>query len=151
MFRGVSALTVDSKGRLAIPTRHREALVRQCEGQLVVTVNHNEHCLWMYPLPEWEEIQRKLVALPSLDEHAQILKRILMGHATDCELDGAGRVLLTPPLRKFASIEKQVVLLGQGNKFEIWDETHWNTRRDEWLAKPGGTAPLSPELESLSL
>ena len=135
MFRGVSALTVDSKGRLAIPTRHREALVRQCEGQLVVTVDQNEHCLWMYPLPEWEEIQRKLVALPSLDEQAQILKRILIGHATDCELDGAGRVLLTPPLRKFASIEKQVVLLGQGNKFEIWDEARWNTRRDEWLAK----------------
>ena len=128
-------MTVDSKGRLAIPTRHREALVRQCEGQLVVTVDQNEHCLWMYPLPEWEEIQRKLVALPSLDEQAQILKRILIGHATDCELDGAGRVLLTPPLRKFASIEKQVVLLGQGNKFEIWDEARWNTRRDEWLAK----------------
>ncbi len=151
MFRGVSTLNLDSKGRLAVPTRYREALARECEGRLVLTINHSERCLWLYPLPEWEQIERKLVALPSLDKSAERLKRILMGHATDCELDANGRVLIAPPLREFATLEKRAVLIGQGNKFEIWEEAHWNARRDEWLTQETDEGPLPVELESLSL
>jgi MraZ protein len=151
MFRGVNALSLDAKGRLAIPTKYREALTRQCEGQLVVTVSPHDRCLWLYPQPEWEQIERKLVALPSLDPKAVRLKRILIGHATDCELDGSGRLLLSPPLREFAELDKRVVMIGQGNKFEIWNEGLWTTKRDEWLSETPDQGPLSVELESLSL
>lgn len=151
MFRGVNTLNLDAKGRLAIPTRYREELLQQCEGQMVVTINTEERCLWLYPLTDWVPIERKLVELPSLDPAAQRLKRILIGHATDCELDASGRVLLPGPLREWANLEKRVVLIGQGNKFEIWNDEIWNTRREEWLSGDAGGAPLTVEMESLSL
>lgn len=149
MFRGVNALTLDSKGRIAIPTKYRDALVRHCEGQMVLTVDR-DHCLLLYPLPDWEEIERKLVKLPSFNAHARRLQRLLIGHATECELDGSGRILLPPPLREFAGLEKGVVLIGQGNKFEVWDEAAWTTRRAEWLAGEAEGA-MPTELEHLSL
>jgi MraZ protein len=105
----------------------------------------------LYPLPDWEEIERKLVRLPSFNPQARRLQRLLMGHATECELDGAGRILIPPPLREFASLSKAVVLIGQGNKFEIWDEETWNTRRAEWLAQTDEEGKLPADLESLSL
>lgn len=151
MFRGVNALNLDSKGRLAVPTRYREALARHCSGQMVVTVDR-DHCLLLYPLPDWEEIERKLVRLPSFNKHARRLQRLLIGHATECELDGNGRILLPPPLREFAGLNKAVVLIGQGNKFEIWSDEAWNQRRAEWLAQDGEDEGDLPEgLESLSL
>lgn len=149
MFRGVNSLTLDSKGRLAIPTKYREALMQHCEGQMVLTVDR-DHCLLLYPLPDWEEIERKLVKLPSFNAQARRLQRLLIGHATECELDGSGRILLAPPLREFAGIEKSVVMIGQGNKFELWDETSWNARRSEWLAA-GDEGEMPAELGSLSL
>jgi len=150
MFRGVNALTLDSKGRLAIPTRYRDELVRVANGRLVVTVDR-DHCLLLYPLPEWEEIERKLVKLPSFNAPARRLQRLLIGHATEVELDGSGRILLPPPLREFAALDKTVVMIGQGNKFEIWDEAQWNTRRAEWLSANDGDGELPDELGSLSL
>ena len=112
MFRGVNTLNLDAKGRLAIPARYREALIRQTEGRMVVTVNNNnERCLWLYPLIEWEVIERKVVNLPSFDVAAQRLKRILIGHATDCDLDANGRVLLPAPLRDFAELKKRVIMI----------------------------------------
>lgn len=150
MFRGVNALTLDSKGRLAIPTRYRDELVRVANGRLVVTVDR-DHCLLLYPLPEWEEIERKLVKLPSFNAPARRLQRLLIGHATEVELDGSGRILLPPPLREFAALDKTVVMIGQGNKFEIWDEAQWNTRRAEWLNASDGEGELPDELGSLSL
>src|SRR3989344_2525408 len=105
MFRGVNNLALDSKGRLAIPVRYRDTLARHCNGQMVLTVDR-DHCLLLYPLPEWEEIERKLVKLPSLSKPARRLQRLLIGHATECELDAAGRILLAPPLREFASLVK---------------------------------------------
>ncbi len=152
MFRGVTSVNLDNKGRMAIPTRYREALARQCEGQLVLTVDSRESCLLLYPLPNWEEIERKLVKLPSLNAHAQRLKRLLIGHATDVEMDGSGRILVAPPLREFAGLLKASMLIGQGNKFEVWAEDTWNTRRSEWLGTENtGQEDLPPELESLSL
>lgn len=150
MFRGVNALTLDSKGRLAIPTRYRDELVRVANGRLVVTVDR-DHCLLLYPLPEWEEIERKLVKLPSFNAPARRLQRLLIGHATEVELDGSGRILLPPPLREFAALDKTVVMIGQGNKFEIWDEAQWNARRAEWLNANDGEGELPDELGSLSL
>ena len=151
MLRGATKVTLDAKGRLAIPTRYRDGLVRQGDGKMVVTINNAERCLWLYPLVDWEEIERKLVELPSLDAAAQRLKRILIGHASDCDLDAAGRVLLPGPLRDFASLDKHVVMIGQGNKFEIWNEELWNERREQWLTADSDLGPLSVEMESLSL
>ncbi len=150
MFRGGTSLSVDIKGRMAMPAKYRERLQDLCGGQLVITVDR-DHCLLVYPLPEWEEIERKLVKLPSFNKQARRLQRLLIGHATECELDSAGRILLSPLLRDFAGIDKQVMLIGQGNKFELWDEATWNTRRDNWLSEAEGEEELSTDLESLSL
>jgi MraZ protein len=150
MFRGVNALSLDNKGRLAIPARYRDMLTRHCNGQMVVTVDP-DHCLLLYPLPDWEEIERKLVKLPSFNKQARRLQRLFIGHATECELDGAGRILLPPPLREFAGLEKDAVLIGQGNKFEIWSDAAWNARRAEWLAEGGAEGPLPSDLEQFSL
>jgi MraZ protein len=150
LFRGVNSLNLDTKGRMAMPMRYRQRLVDCCAGQLVITVDR-DHCLLMYPLPEWEEIERKLVKLPSFNKQARRLQRLLIGHATEVELDGAGRLLLPPLLREFAGLDKSIVLIGQGNKFELWDEALWNERRDVWLAEDDGLEELPAELESLSL
>jgi len=151
MFRGPTKVTLDAKGRLAIPTRYRERLAARCDGHLVVTVDR-DYCLLIYPLPDWEEIERKLVRLPALERKARRLQRLMVGHATEVELDGHGRILLSKELREFAGLEKHTVLIGQGNKFELWDEERWNEKRDSWLAdEEGDELPLSAELESLSL
>ncbi|MFQ5993992.1 MAG: division/cell wall cluster transcriptional repressor MraZ [Acidiferrobacterales bacterium] len=151
MFRGLAALNLDSKGRMAIPTRYRETLLRTCQGQMVITVDR-DHCLLLYTLPDWEEIERKLVRLPSFNKQARRLQRLLIGHATECELDGNGRILLPPALREFAGLNKTVVLIGQGNKFEVWAEEAWNTRRADWLGEAGDEdGELPDELGSLSL
>lgn len=151
MFRGPTKVTLDAKGRLAIPTRYRERIAARCDGHLVVTVDR-DYCLLIYPLPDWEEIERKLVRLPALDRKARRLQRLMVGHATEVEIDGHGRILLSKELREFAGLEKHTVLIGQGNKFELWDEERWNEKRDSWLAdEEGDELPLSAELESLSL
>jgi MraZ protein len=149
MFRGVTNLTLDAKGRLAVPARYRERLIERCQGQLVVTVD-SDHCLLIYPLPEWEEVEHKLARLPSLNPRARQLQRLLLGHATEVELDAAGRVLLPTPLREFAGLARDVMLIGQANKFELWDAERWQTKRESWLNAAGDTTPLIAELESLS-
>jgi MraZ protein len=132
LFRGFSILSLDAKGRLAIPARYREQLQDFCASRLVVTVDR-DHCLLIYPAPTWTDIERKLQRLPSFNSAARKLQRIYIGHAHDVDMDGQGRVLLPPVLRQFASLEKRVALVGQGNKFEVWDEDTWNGRREEWL------------------
>ncbi len=149
MFRGATKVTLDAKGRFAIPTRYRERLAALCEGRLVVTVDR-DYCLLLYPFPEWEEIERKLVALPSLIKQARRLQRLMVGYATELDIDGHGRILLPRELREFAGLERQAILLGQGNKFELWDEDSWNEKRDSWL-NADDDIDLPAELESLSL
>ncbi|WP_092992319.1 division/cell wall cluster transcriptional repressor MraZ [Thiohalomonas denitrificans] len=152
MFRGVAELNLDTKGRMAIPSRYRERLSERCEGQLVATIDTDERCLLLYPLPEWEAIERKLDALPTFNPQARRVQRLLMGHASDVDMDGNGRLLLPPPLRQYAGLEKRIVLIGQGKKFEIWDEQLWQQKRDEWLAEETvADGELPAELESLSL
>ncbi|HEY5791038.1 MAG TPA: division/cell wall cluster transcriptional repressor MraZ [Gammaproteobacteria bacterium] len=149
MFRGVNPLTLDAKGRLAFPTKYRERLLADCGGQLVVTVDR-ERCLLVYPLPEWEEIERRLLRLPTLDRKVRRLQGLLIGHATDVELDGHGRVLLPAVLREIAALERKAVLIGQGNKFELWDEQAWARRRETWLAEEDEDDGIAGELGSLA-
>ena len=150
MFRGANKVTLDAKGRMVMPTRYRDRIHERSQGRLVVTVDRDQ-CLLLYPLPDWEEIERKLMRLPTLHPQARRLQRLMVGHATDLELDGHGRVLLPPKLREFADLARQAVLIGQGNRFELWDEARWNERRDEWLKGEEPGTDLPAELESLSL
>ena len=150
MFRGATKLTVDVKGRLVMPTRHRDRLREQCGGQLVITIDRDQ-CLLIYPLPEWELIQRKLMALPSLQPQARRLQRLMVGHATDIELDAHGRILLPQELREFAGLDRHAMLIGQGGRFELWDEARWMERRDVWLKSDDSTGTLPSDLESISL
>jgi transcriptional regulator MraZ len=149
VFRGATKVTLDAKGRLAIPTRYRERITARCDGQLVVTVD-KDYCLLVYPFPDWEDIEQKLVALPSLNKQARRLQRLMVGYATEIDIDGHGRILLPRELREFAGLGRQAILLGQGNKFELWDEGSWNEKRDAWLNDEDET-DLPSELESLSL
>ncbi len=150
MFRGVNNVNLDAKGRLAIPTRYRELLTDHCSGKMVVTIDTEERCLLIYPQPEWEDIQRKIEALPSFNVAARRIQRLLIGHATDIPMDGSGRILLTPPLRDYAGLDKKTVLLGQGNKLELWSEDIWSDRRDTWLDEKSGLE-IPDELKTLSL
>ncbi|WP_428355463.1 division/cell wall cluster transcriptional repressor MraZ [Methyloprofundus sp.] len=154
MFRGVTAINLDAKGRFAIPTRFREELQDCCDRQLVVTVAVNEKCigepgcLWLYPLPEWEKLELTVSKLPTLNKMAGKLRRFLIGNATETEMDAQGRLLLSEKLRKFAHMEKKLILVGQLNKFEIWNEDAWNAKENEWLE--GDDNEGLEELESLS-
>ena len=150
MFRGANQVTLDSKGRMVMPTRYRDRLVERSNGRLVVTIDRDQ-CLLLYPLPDWDEIERKLMRLPTLNPQARRMQRLMVGHATDLELDGHGRVLLPAELRAFAGLTRAAVLLGQGNRFELWDETRWTQQRDEWLKDEELPSELPADLESLSL
>ena len=142
MFRGANKLTLDIKGRMVMPTRYRERLQERCGGKLVITVDKDQ-CLLVYPIPDWEEIERKLMKCPP-SMRGRRLQRLMVGYATELDLDAQGRVLLPPNLREFASLTRDAVLIGQGLRFELWDEEKWNQRRDEWLARrsPRPTCPM---------
>lgn len=151
MFRGVNSINLDAKGRLAIPARYRDAIAGCCEGCLVATIDTEARCLLLYPLPGWEAIQAKIEALPSFNPVARRIQRLLIGHATDLEMDANGRLLLPAPLREYAELDKKIVLLGQGRKFEIWSETHWLSTRDQYLKDVEGGMVLPDEMQTLSL
>ncbi|MFP6806871.1 MAG: division/cell wall cluster transcriptional repressor MraZ [Pseudomonadales bacterium] len=150
MFRGVNNVNLDAKGRLGIPTRYRDLLAEHCNGEMVVTIDTEEKCLLIYPLPEWEDVQRDVENLPSFNLAARRVQRLLIGHATDIPMDGSGRILLTTPLREYAKLEKKAVLLGQGNKLELWSEEIWINRRDTWLDEKSNLE-IPVELLNLSL
>ncbi|MCB1759336.1 MAG: division/cell wall cluster transcriptional repressor MraZ [Gammaproteobacteria bacterium] len=151
MFRGINKINLDVKGRIAIPTRYRELLRDCCASELVVTVDP-ERCLWIYPLPDWQRIEQTLMKLPTFNESARILQRLLVGHATEVEMDAQGRVLLPPPLREFGRLQKQAVMIGQGARLELWDEARWNAKQDAWLDKADlEQLKLSPDLADLSI
>ena len=124
MFRGAAAINIDTKGRIAMPVRFRDLLIDKVESQtnpqLVVTIDTEEPCLMIYPLNEWDLIQQKLEQLPSFNPSARRIQRLLIGHATDLELDANGRILLPALLREYAQLNKKVMLLGQGKKIELW-------------------------------
>jgi MraZ protein len=148
MFQGATALSLDAKGRLAVPARHREALVTASEGQLVLTA-HPHRCLLLYPAPAWEPIRDKVLAASSFDPRAAAIKRLLVGNARDESLDSAGRLLVSPELRLFAQLEKQVWLVGQGTHFEIWSDAGWRQQQEVFLGMVDQSLP--PGLEDLAL
>ncbi|WP_372739332.1 division/cell wall cluster transcriptional repressor MraZ [Neptunomonas sp.] len=133
MFRGVNQVNLDAKGRMAIPARYRDMISVQCAGHLVMTIDTEERCLLLYPIDEWTIIEEKINALPSLNSVTRRLQRLIIGHAADLDMDSHGRLLIPALLRDYAGLGKKTILLGQGRKFEIWDEDNWNSTRDRYL------------------
>ena len=150
MARGSNNISLDAKGRVSIPTKHRADFLSAAEGRLVITVSPNDRCLFLYTLPVWETVEKELTALPSLNVQARKLKRMMVGHANDCEMDGQGRVLIPAPLREFAMISKKAVMVGQGDKFEIWDDALWTEHRDAIYLEEIDESALPPEMQNLS-
>ena len=135
MFRGINSVTLDPKGRMGLPARHRETVMVVSEGRIVITIDMRESCLLLYPLSEWEAVQAKLEGLSNINPQARLLQRLLIGHAADLELDAAGRLLLPAMLRDYACLDKKLVLVGQGNKIEIWSADHWQPQLEQWRAE----------------
>lgn len=148
MFRGASKITLDGKGRMAIPTRYRDGIAARSGGSLVATIDRDP-CLLIYPLPDWEDMERRLMRLPGNKPAVRAFQRRIVGHAAEMDMDSHGRILISKELREIAHLDKQVMLIGQGNKFELWDEDQWA----QWLEQSSSNADLElpPELESLSL
>jgi MraZ protein len=147
VFQGASQISLDAKGRLAVPVKHRDPLASPSAGKLVLTA-HPEGALLLYPLQAWEPIRNKVMTFPSLDRTAALWKRLLIGFAEDVLLDNAGRILVSPELRNYAGIEKQIMMVGQGTHFEIWNLSAWN---DQLKTLTSGAAGLPPGTENFSL
>lgn len=153
MFRGINGINIDAKGRIVMPSRYRDQLHAANKSLMVITIDTDERCLLLYPQLEWEEIEQKIAALPSFNPAARRIQRLLIGHATDVEMDGQGRILLPSKLRDYAGLTKNSVLVGQGRKFELWDEARWEERRETWLEEEAQVteADLPDEVKSISL
>lgn len=150
MFRGGSTVNLDAKGRLALPTRYRAPISERFDGQLVLTV-HSDGCLLLYPQPEWQDIERKLIRMPNQDPRTRAMQRMLIGHVTEVEMDGHGRILIAPRLREFAKLDKRVSLAGVGNKFEIWNEEVWDQKCNAWMTQSEGDSDMPDPFASLTL
>ncbi|BET97949.1 division/cell wall cluster transcriptional repressor MraZ [Xenorhabdus taiwanensis] len=152
MFRGATLVNLDSKGRLTVPARYREMLNEVSTGQMVCTIDLHQPCLLLYTLPEWEIIEKKLSRLSSMNPAERRVQRLLLGHASECQMDSAGRLLLASTLRQHAGLIKEVMLVGQFNKFELWDEQVWYQQvQDDIAAEQSTQEPLSARLQDLSL
>ena len=145
MFRGINAIHIDGKGRLAIPTRYRDTLGADSDNALVLTIDTEETCLLLYPLKQWQVIEEKIQRLPSFDPVARRIQRLLIGHATDVVLDGTGRLLVPQVLRDYAQLDKRVLMIGQGAKFELWSEQLWEARRNHWLQEESARMGQLPD------
>jgi MraZ protein len=145
VFHGRANLNLDSKGRLAMPAKYRDLLAADCAGQLVVTADSTQYLL-IYPRTEWNAIQQKLMRLSNANPKVKKLQRLLIGNAQEAELDSAGRILVSPELRQFAGLDKNVTLVGLGSKFELWDEAKWS----EQMSEPLALEDLGAELEGFS-
>lgn len=151
MFRGTTTINLDSKGRLAVPTRYRDE-IEVGEGKMVCTIDLHQPCLLLYTLSDWEVIEKKLSKLSSMNPAERRIQRLLLGYANECQMDNAGRLLLAPVLRQHASLEKEIMLVGQLNKFEIWNEKRWYEQVQEDIAfEQSGESILSEKLMELSL
>lgn len=152
MFRGATLVNLDSKGRLTVPTRYRGMLNEESKGQMVCTIDLHQPCLLLYTLPEWEIIEEKLSRLSTMNPAERRVQRLLLGHASECQMDNAGRLLLASTLRQHAGLIKEVMLVGQINKFELWDEQTWYQQvEDDIAAERLTNEPLSARLQDLSL
>jgi MraZ protein len=132
VFQGASNLALDAKGRLTVPARHREVLQALCEGRLTIT-KHPEGCLMLFPRPTWVGFRDKVAQLPM---SASGWKRVFLGNAMDLEIDSGARVLISPELRESAGLDKDVVLLGMGSHFELWDKKAHAAHEAQVVAGP---------------
>ena len=135
MFKGIHNINLDGKGRLTIPTKYRNTIMDQSNGSMVVTMDPEEKCLLLYPSNTWSSIEKKINDLPSFSKNHRRIQRILVGHAEDLDIDSAGRILLSKPLRLATEMTKKITLIGQGQKFEIWSEEIWNSKVNNWRAE----------------
>lgn len=149
MFRGINNLNIDDKGRMTIPTRYRKDLDLTADGKFILTIDTDERCLLLYALEDWEEIEKKLEKLPSFNATTRRIQRLLIGYATEVNLDNNGRILLPQVLREYAMLDRQIILVGQGKKFEIWSESNWLAQTEKWLENNSNETP--EELKGLSL
>lgn len=147
MFQGATSLSLDAKGRLAVPTKHREGLQAGAAGKLVLTA-HPHRCLLLYPAQAWEPIRARIMTFSSFDQQASTWKRVLVGFAEDLEMDAAGRLLISPVLRKFAELDKQVMFVGQGSHFELWSQESWDRQLERLVSDPD---KLPPGMENFAL
>jgi len=152
VFDGSTNLTLDNKGRLVIPTRYREKLLECCDGNLVITVGFDD-CLLLYPLSAWEPIRERLYKLPNADPRVRNLQRRIGGRASHTPMDTAGRILITPELRNAVRLEKDVMLVGQNHKFELWNTETWTaaTSNTAALTQPFSQDQLPPSMADFSL
>ncbi|MBT5098813.1 MAG: division/cell wall cluster transcriptional repressor MraZ [Proteobacteria bacterium] len=150
MFRGITATTLDVKGRITIPTKYRDEIAVACEGHLVVTADI-DRCLLIYPFPEWERIESELLSLPNVKRQVRRWHRLYLGYAKPCDIDSQSRLLLPPELRDFAGLDKNIFLVGQGNKFELWDEQSWQHNCESWLDEETNSDEGDSLLDSLKI
>lgn len=148
MFRGATLLSMDAKYRLAVPAKHRDALLTQGAGNLILTA-HPHRCLLLYPQPAWAPIEAKINALSSFNPQTSAYQRMMVGQAEDISLDSAGRLLVSAVLRNFAKLDKEVMLVGQGSHFELWNLSDWNKQLEILTSSENLTMPA--ELEGFSL
>ena len=148
MFQGATQINLDAKGRMAVPTKIRDPLTAGGTHKLVLTA-HPDGCLLLYPQPAWEPIRARVMSFPSLDRQFSVWKRLLVGFAEEIEPDSAGRLLISTELRGFAHIDREVMFVGQGSHFEIWDLGAWNAQLEALRSGGGGTLP--PGMENFSL
>ena len=151
MFRGIISVVLDAKSRIKLPARYRQLLPTDKKIEVVVTIDTESPCLLLYPRQEWELIEEKLQALPSFNPSARRIQRLLIGHATDLELDSNGRILLPSLLREYAKIEKELRVVGQGRRIELWSASEWDEYRTRWIAEAIKPEDLPDELQSLTL
>ncbi len=131
VFQGASALNLDAKGRMSVPAKHRDALLLQGDGRVTLT-KHPDGCLLVFPRPEWEAFRSRVAQLP-MDAHWW--RRIFLGNAAEIELDGSGRILISPELRVAANIEREIILLGMGSHLELWDAQTYSTKEQAAIAQ----------------
>ncbi len=131
MFRGISNIAVDAKGRVAIPKSHREPLIKVASGKLMLTVGPDS-CLLVYPPHEWWPTEEKIMALPNTNPVHRRMQLMYVGHATETDIDKNGRILIPAKLREYALIEHKAVMVGQGRRLEIWSEERWVDESGNW-------------------
>lgn len=152
MFRGATSINLDDKGRFAIPAKYRNMLTLDCEGKFVCTIDLKQPCLLLYPVPEWAVIEQRLSNLSSMIPAERRMQRLLLGYAEDCDMDKSGRILLAPALRQHAGFSKKIMLVGQLNKFEIWDEQAWHEQVEaDRAAELAEDTQLSERLQDFTL
>lgn len=151
MFRGISSVVLDAKGRIKLPARYRQLLPADKDPCLVLTIDTEFPCLLLYPADEWEVIEEKLQALPSFNPAVRRIQRLLIGHATDLELDSNGRILLPALLRNYAHLTKEIMVVGQARKIELWDASTWESFRSAWIAETVKPENVPDGLQTLAL